>query len=88
MVQERRVLEYITLGDNQTAVGFLLASAPDRSTRFYRDALCTIALAVIFLPSRKCLEETPVCAENYAVLHHQVFLFHESLVGWGKVARR
>jgi len=45
-VQERRVLEYITLGDNQTAVGFLLASAPERSTRFYRDALCTIALAV------------------------------------------
>ena len=41
-------MEYITLGDNQTAVGFLLASAPDRSTRFYRDALCTIALAVRF----------------------------------------
>ncbi len=45
-MQERRVLEYVTLGDYQTAVGFLLASTPERSSRFYRDALCTIAMAV------------------------------------------
>lgn len=40
------MLEYITVGDYQTAVGFLLASTPDRSARYYRDALCTLALAV------------------------------------------
>ena len=40
------MLEYVALGDYQTAVGFLLASTPDRSARYYRDALCTIALAV------------------------------------------
>lgn len=40
------MLEYVVLGDYQTAVGFLLASTPDRSARYYRDALCTIALAV------------------------------------------
>ncbi len=32
-LQEKRVLEYVALGDFQTAVGFLLASPPDRSTR-------------------------------------------------------
>ena len=45
-MQERRMCEYVTLGDFQTAVGFLLASTPDRSARYYRDALCTLALAV------------------------------------------
>ena len=39
----------MALGDYQTAVGFLLASAPERSSRFYRDALCTMALAVRIL---------------------------------------
>lgn len=45
-VQERRVIEYVSLGDFQTAVGFLLASTPEKSIRYYRDALCTLALAV------------------------------------------
>jgi hypothetical protein len=40
------VIEYVSLGDFQTAVGFLLASTPERSIRYYRDALCTLALAV------------------------------------------
>lgn len=39
------MIEYVALGDYQTAVGFLLASAPERSSRYYRDALCTLALA-------------------------------------------
>jgi hypothetical protein len=39
------MLEYIALSDNQTAVGFLLASTPEQSVRYYRDALCTLALA-------------------------------------------
>ena len=43
--QEKRVLEYVALGDFQTAVGFLLASPPDRTTRYYRDALCTLGMA-------------------------------------------
>lgn len=33
VLTERRLLEYVVLGDNQTAVAFLLASAPDRSAR-------------------------------------------------------
>ena len=45
-VQERRVIEYVALGDYATAVGFLLASTPEKSARYYRDALCTLALAV------------------------------------------
>lgn len=45
-MQERRVIEYVSLGDFQTAVGFLLASTPEKSIRYYRDALCTLALAV------------------------------------------
>lgn len=39
------MIEYCVLGDFETAVGFLFASAPDRSARYYRDALCTLALA-------------------------------------------
>ncbi len=35
----------MALGDLQTAVAFLLASSPDTSARYYRDALCTMALA-------------------------------------------
>lgn len=46
VLQERRVIEYVAVGDFQTAVGFLLASTPERSIRYYRDALCTLALAV------------------------------------------
>jgi hypothetical protein len=45
VLQEKRVLEYVALGDFQTAVGFLLASPPDRSQRYYRDALCTLGMA-------------------------------------------
>ena len=44
-LQEKRVLEYLSLGDLQGAVGFLLASPPGRSARFYRDALCTLGMA-------------------------------------------
>lgn len=44
-LQERRMLEYVVLGDYQTAVAFLLASSPERSARYYRDAMCTVALA-------------------------------------------
>ena len=46
LLQERRVIEYVALGDFATAVGFLLASTPEKSARYYRDALCTLALAV------------------------------------------
>lgn len=35
-LQDRRLLEYVCLGDYKTAVGFLLASAPEASTRYYR----------------------------------------------------
>lgn len=45
MLQEKRVLEYVALDDLQAAVGFLLASPPERSVRYYRDALCTLAMA-------------------------------------------
>lgn len=37
--------EYVSLGDFATAVGHLLASVPDTSARYYRDALTTLALA-------------------------------------------
>lgn len=40
------MIEYVALGDFATAVGFLLASTPEKSARYYRDALCTLALAV------------------------------------------
>jgi hypothetical protein len=40
------VIEYVVLGDFTTAVGFLLASTPERTARYYRDALLTLALAV------------------------------------------
>ena len=40
------MIEYVALGDYSTAVGFLLASTPEKSARYYRDALCTLALAV------------------------------------------
>lgn len=39
------MIELVALGDYHTAVGFLLASPPERSARYYRDALCTLALA-------------------------------------------
>jgi len=51
VLQERRVIEYVAVRDFQTAVGFLLASTPERSIRYYRDALCTLALAVRPRPS-------------------------------------
>lgn len=40
------MLEYVAMGDHATAVAFLLAATPERSARYYRDALCTLALAV------------------------------------------
>ena len=67
-MQERRVLEYVTLGDYQTAVGFLLASTPERSSRFYRDALCTIAMAVS-LPIH-------ISRGAYLNIHHSCLLVH------------
>ncbi len=39
------MIELVALGDYHTAVGFLLASPPEQSARYYRDALCTLALA-------------------------------------------
>lgn len=44
-LQERRVLELVALGDMHSAVGFLLAAQPERSQRFYRDALCALGMA-------------------------------------------
>ena len=44
-LQEKRVLELLSLGDLHAAVGFLLSSPPGRSARFYRDALCTLGMA-------------------------------------------
>jgi len=44
-LQEKRVLEFLSLGDLQAAVGFLLSSPPGTSARFYRDALCTLGMA-------------------------------------------
>jgi len=55
-MQERRVIEYVALGDFATAVGFLLASTPEKSARYYRDALCTLALAV-----SSCICSWPCC---------------------------
>ncbi|KAL6761163.1 hypothetical protein V8C86DRAFT_2537145 [Haematococcus lacustris] len=49
-VQERRMIEYVVLGDFQTAVAFLLASSPERSARYYRDALVTAVLAAAANP--------------------------------------
>ena len=45
-LQELRTLKFVVLGDYNTAVGFLLAAAPDLSARFYRNALNIYALAV------------------------------------------
>lgn len=39
------MLEYVVLGDFPTAVAFLLASEPEPTARYYRDALVTVALA-------------------------------------------
>ncbi|KAG2490001.1 hypothetical protein HYH03_011468 [Edaphochlamys debaryana] len=44
-LQERRLLEYVAIGDLQTAVAFLLAAPPEKTARYYREALCTLALA-------------------------------------------
>eukprot|EP00210_Caulerpa_lentillifera_P005055 g4828.t1 len=46
-LQEKRLLEYVSLGDYNTAVGFLLSSAPEASVRYYRDSLCALALASV-----------------------------------------
>ena len=42
---ERRVLECIALGDVSTSVAYLLASTPSTGSKYYRDALITMALA-------------------------------------------
>ena len=55
------MVEYVSLGDFQTAVGFLLASTPERSIRYYRDALCTLALAV--------RADLPLVAPSQAACH-------------------
>ncbi len=44
-IQELRTGEYVSLGDFATAVGHLLASTPEHTARYYRDALMTLALA-------------------------------------------
>ena len=46
-LQEKRLLEYVSLGDYHTAVGFLLSSAPEASVRYYRDSLCAYALSSV-----------------------------------------
>lgn len=51
-LQEKRLLEYVSLGDYQTAVGFLLSSAPEASVRYYRDSLCAYALSSVSPPER------------------------------------
>jgi hypothetical protein len=44
-LQERRMLELISLGDYQGAVGLLLSTPPNNTARYYRDALCALGLA-------------------------------------------
>ncbi len=39
------MLRYVALGDYHTAVGFLLASGPESTARYYRNALCTLAMS-------------------------------------------
>ncbi|GMH43998.1 hypothetical protein BSKO_11932 [Bryopsis sp. KO-2023] len=57
-LQDRRLLEYVCLGDYNTAVGFLLASAPEASIRYYRDSLCALALAAAQQSSSGDVEPT------------------------------
>lgn len=58
------MLEYVVLGDFQTAVAFLLASAPEPSVRYYRDVVCTMVLAASATRSNK--------ASPPSLLHIQV----------------
>ncbi|GBF90134.1 hypothetical protein Rsub_03267 [Raphidocelis subcapitata] len=51
-MQERRVLEYVSLGDAHTAVALLLSSPPERSEVYYRFAAMTLALAAPPPPPR------------------------------------
>ncbi len=57
-------MEYMALGDYQTAVGFLLAAAPERSARYYRDALCTLALAAAAVTGEPAAPGAPAAAES------------------------
>ena len=57
-------MEYMALGDYQTAVGFLLAAAPERSARYYRDALCTLALAAAAVTGDPTPPGAPAAAES------------------------
>ena len=42
---DRRILEYVAVGDYEMAVGLAMASPPARSLAFYRNSLLTIAAA-------------------------------------------
>lgn len=42
---EKCMIELVSLGDIETAVSIQLASTPDISKRFYRDALCSLGMA-------------------------------------------
>eukprot|EP00878_Enallax_costatus_P014287 GHUV01014945.1.p1 GENE.GHUV01014945.1~~GHUV01014945.1.p1 ORF type:complete len:500 (+),score=179.13 GHUV01014945.1:122-1621(+) len=44
-VLERRLLEYVVLGDYATAVAFLLSTPPESSVSYYRSVVCALALA-------------------------------------------
>ena len=57
-------MEYMALGDYQTAVGFLLAAAPERSARYYRDALCTLALAAAAVTGEPTPSGAPAATES------------------------
>lgn len=79
------MIEYVALGDFATAVGFLLASTPEKSARYYRDALCTLALAVgSCIPSWPCcchclLLPLPAVVTTCLVLVHGHCLYVQSL---------
>mmetsp|Transcript_7354 Transcript_7354/g.20760 ORF Transcript_7354/g.20760 Transcript_7354/m.20760 type:complete len:1627 (+) Transcript_7354:108-4988(+) len=71
-LQAQQVLEYVTLGDFQTAVGFLLASTPEQTSRYFRNALCTISLAAATSPGNMStslhMQAAKVVAANTAAM--------------------
>ena len=85
------MLEYVALGDFQTAVGYLLASTPEKSARYYRDALCTLALAVCLLsccqPETLAFKHSPSSTKNplqpcFTCLLFVLVCFHHSDCTW------
>ncbi|KAL3161421.1 hypothetical protein ABBQ32_010311 [Trebouxia sp. C0010 RCD-2024] len=84
-LQERRVIEYVALGDFATAVGFLLASTPEKSARYYRDALCTLALAAATNEQHSSGSSSSLAADSVSkTLHIQaakVVAAHAASVG-------